>query len=212
MSNIFNDDIYKTNILTELDLFSNLDELELSKLFLKIYIRKYLHVLNKIQIRSKFINKMSKAKDAAKEHLEEQSELSRKWHTYNTLNNKPHNSAGPFFMSPWARKQCDNNLDNEILPAYCNAINDSIMKAALENKIGAENIFYMLSILSILYNKYNGEELSQELNNIYRKVQIYKEKIIRGEPIDNKEFMKTSAKITEMFAKKSSDTQLDTQR
>lgn len=194
-NDIFQDPIYRDNILTNLDLFINLDKLELSKLFLKIYIRKYLHILNKIQYRSKLINKLSKPDEAAKEHLKQRLESSQAWHIHNIEINKPNNAIGVFLMNSLARKQCDNK---ENPPAYCTAMYHNIMKAALENNIGAKDIHYMLSLVSLLYSK---DPNNVEVKNAYDKVKGYKEQMINSEPINIKEFLETSAKITELFAK-----------
>lgn len=208
---IFNNPIYTQNILTDIDLFTNLDKLELSKLFLKIYIRKYLHVLNKLQNRSKLFNKLLEAAEPGQEHLKKKLELSGRWHKHVKLL-EPYTSTDVFLMTPPARKHCINNPGDESVPAVCEAMNNSIMKAALEDNIGPENIHYMLTLVSILYNISSTVDDITELNNIYKKVDEYKNDMIRGNTIDKIEFMKTTADIIKIFAEKSSKSASSTVR
>lgn len=202
MSNdIFSNTTYRENILTNLDLFINLNELDLTKLFLKIYIRKYLHVLNKIQNRSKLINKLAKAVEPGQEYLKEKRKLIDRWHKHIKFLNDPRGSASGFLFGPYATEHCNEpKYEDQKIPSLCYAVQDPMMEAILKDNIDAENIHYMLTLVNMLYINPSTKDKIDQINSIKDKVDEYKNQLIANKPINKIEFMETTAKILNMFA------------
>lgn len=199
---IFSNPTYRKNILTNLDLFINLNELDLSKLFLKIYIRKYLHVLNKIQNRAKLINKLAKAVEPGQEYLNKKDELGRRWHKHIELLDDPRSSTSGFLLGPYVAEHCINNSENEDKekPSVCLAVRKRLMQAVLEDNIGPESIYNMITLVNMLDINANTTDKIDEINSIKNTVDEYKQQLINNKPINKIDFMETNAKILNMFA------------
>tara|TARA_B100001769_G_scaffold275299_2_gene276974 strand:- start:7942 stop:8604 length:663 start_codon:yes stop_codon:yes gene_type:complete len=150
------------NYIDQDDMFSKLyDNSEINKLFLKIYIRYYLKVINKIRIRSKIININSRNKpsgddneDASIRDLDMQ--LRNAYKRFDSAHKyDDHLSVDLFFTFLYGNKECKQLTTNSnIIPAFCKYTAPIVAEEFEQNKVS--NIEKLLTVITALYTLHNS--------------------------------------------------------